>query len=41
MDLDDPACSKKMLAKWWGSDPVHMTSAGYEKLAGSLTARIE
>ena len=41
VDLDDPACSKKMLAKWWGLDPVHMTSAGYEKLAGSLTARIE
>ena len=41
VDLDDPACSKKMLAKWWGSDPVHMTSPGYEKLAGSLTARIQ
>ena len=41
MDLDSPASKKKELAQWWGSDPVHMTQAGYAKLARNLTDRID
>ena len=32
---------KKELAQWWGNDPVHMTEAGYAKLARNLTVRID
>ena len=28
--------SKKVLARYWGADPVHLTPAGYEKLAEKL-----
>ena len=41
VDLDSPTSKKKELAQWWGSDPVHMTQAGYAKLARNLTDRID
>ena len=33
--------SKKELANWWGSDPVHMTPAGYAKIAESIVEQQE
>ena len=33
--------SKKELAKLWGSDPVHLTSAGYQKMADKLVEKAE
>ena len=33
--------SKKELAKLWGSDPVHLTSAGYQKMADKLVEMAE
>ena len=33
--------SKKDLAAFWGSDPVHLTSMGYEKLGEQLSEKIE
>ena len=41
VDLDSPKSKKKELAKWWGTDPIHMLPAGYSKLAEELTDRIE
>ena len=41
VDLDSPTSKKKELIKWWGSDPVHMTQAGYAKLVRNLTDRLE
>ena len=31
--------SKKELADWWGTDPVHMSPAGYSKIAESLAEK--
>ena len=33
--------SKKELAKLWGSDPVHLTTAGYQKVADKLVEKAE
>ena len=33
--------SKKELAKLWGSDPVHLTKASYEKVADKLIEKAE
>ena len=33
--------SKKELADWWGTDPVHMTPAGYSKIAESLAEKVD
>ena len=33
--------SKKELAKLWGSDPVHLTTAGYQKMADKLVELAE
>ena len=33
--------SKKELAKLWGSDPVHLTPAGYQKVADKLVEKAE
>ena len=33
--------SKKELPKLWGSDPVHLTSAGYQKMADKLVEMAE
>ena len=33
--------SKKELAKLWGSDPVHLTTAGYQKMADKLVEMAE
>ena len=33
--------SKKELAKLWGSDPVHLTAAGYQKMADKLVEKAE
>ena len=41
VDLDSPTSKKKELVQWWGSDPVHMTQAGYAKLVRNLTDRLE
>ena len=41
VDLDNPTDKKKELAKWWGTDPVHLLPAGYSKMAEKLTSRIE
>ena len=41
VDLDSPKSNKKELAKWWGTDPIHMLPAGYSKVAEKLTDRIE
>ena len=41
VDLDSPSSKKKELIQWWGNDPIHMTEAGYAKLARNLTVRID
>ena len=33
--------SKKELAKLWGSDPVHLTTAGYQKVVDKLVEKAE
>ena len=33
--------SKKELAKLWGSDPVHLTPAGYQKVAEKLVEKAD
>ena len=33
--------SKKELAKLWGSDPVHLTKAGYQKVADKLIEKAQ
>ena len=32
--------SKKDLAAFWGSDPVHLTKQGYEKLGEQLSEKV-
>ena len=41
VDLNNPSDKKKELAKWWGTDPVHLLPAGYSKMAEKLATRIE